>query len=246
MERAEIMPRRRPTRRRRPIGSDVQYTTCPPFIDRETFVGERRAGDVATQAFEGAALAKMAHGAGMDSPRGICFCAPFTPACRAVAFCQRNGRSRSSSSEVNSSKTAERRPSPIVVFLWRHDSCRCQECRDVTNGLASRDRAQVRPVNDNPLPTLLQADARPCTLCHFNAVILQRAGHILPSEVCRRRPFVNSNQGLAALCTHRRLTAIAIRCAANRRSLRSPCGERRGPRHGSMRPAVRERNCPHI
>ena len=184
--------------------------------------------------------------------------------------CQRNGGCRSPSSEVNSSKIAERRPSLIVVFPRRYDSCCRQECRNVTNGLASRDRARVRPVNDNPLPTLLQADARPCTLCHFNAVILQRADHILPSEVCRRRPVVNSNQGLAALRTHRRLAAIAVRCAADCRSLRSPCGERRGPRHGSMtpqhdaaeieryraaasvrnaapmRPAVREMSCPHI
>ena len=34
-----------------------------PFIDREAFVGERRAGDVAAQAFEGVALVGMAHGA---------------------------------------------------------------------------------------------------------------------------------------------------------------------------------------
>ena len=37
-----------------------------PFIDREAFVGECRAGDVAAQAFEGVALVGMAHGAGME------------------------------------------------------------------------------------------------------------------------------------------------------------------------------------
>ena len=37
-----------------------------PFIDREAFVRQRRAGDVAAQAFEGVALVGMAHGAGME------------------------------------------------------------------------------------------------------------------------------------------------------------------------------------
>ena len=45
-----------------------------PFIDREAFVGECRAGDVATQAFEGAAPVGMAHGANprLHHSGGLC------------------------------------------------------------------------------------------------------------------------------------------------------------------------------
>ena len=189
---------------------------------------------------------------------------------RSSRACLRNGGCRSRSAAVNSAKGAERRSSLIVTCSRWHDSRRFQKIRDITNGRAPRDRSRVRPVKDDPLLTLHQADSRPCALRHLHAVMLQRADQVVPPDVHRGRFLVDPGQCPAPLGTHRRSPAIVFRCTADLRSNRSPCRDRCGhrcssmrPQHeaaeigryrsaasvrnaASMRPAVRETSCSHI